>query len=293
MAFYNLENLFDTLNDPSINDEEFLPGAAKDWNTARYTTKLERLATVLDSLQPGEQGILGLCEFENEAVLHDLNKRLKTPYRIYTVPSPDARGIDVGLLVKGKLEHEELIHKSFVFADEPDMLTRNLHISRLSWAGKTLLVAVCHMPSRRGGEEASAIKRIQVAMQVRSCLDSLLVQYPDAYTVVMGDMNDEPSDSSMQLLKASSIQPMVNLMDDFHAAKQGSYLYRGNWNCLDQILIGVPMQKEGTWIPTIYKRDWMLEQEGKFAGSPWRTYAGSKYLGGYSDHLPVKVSLKR
>lgn len=293
LAFYNLENLFDTLDDPAINDEEFLPGTKKDWNSERYLLKLERLALVIDSLQPGEGGILGVCEFENETVLQDLNKRLKHPYQIHTVPSPDARGIDVGLLIKGQVEHQELIHKSFVFSDEPTMRTRNLHISRLNWNGKTLLVAVCHMPSRRGGEEASAGKRIAVAQQVRATLDSLMQQYPEAYTVVMGDMNDEPSDSSMQVMKTSKIQPMQNMMDGIHAAKQGSYLYKGDWNCLDQILIGVPMQSQGHWVPSVFKRDWMLEQEGKFAGSPWRTYAGNKYLGGYSDHLPVSVTLKR
>ncbi|TNE78765.1 MAG: hypothetical protein EP332_13395 [Bacteroidetes bacterium] len=292
LAFYNLENLFDTIDDPAINDEEFLPGSKKEWNSERYNHKLNRLAQVIDSLQPGSNGILGVCEFENESVLSDLNKRLNGAYQIYTVPSPDARGIDVGLLLKGNVEHLELIHKSYVFIDEPDMRTRNLQISRVNWNGNMLLVAVCHMPSRRGGQEASAGKRIQVAQQVRGALDSLLKVYPQAYSVVMGDMNDEPSDSSMQVLKASSIQPMLNLMDGIHAAKEGSYLYKGKWDCLDQILIGSAMNKLGSWTPLVYKRDWMLEQEGKYAGSPWRTFAGNKYLGGYSDHLPVIVTWK-
>lgn len=296
LGFYNLENLFDTINDPQINDEEFLPEGRNAWSSERYNKKLHNLSVVIDSFFNSSQVILGVCEIENENVLKDLSKSLKGEWSVYTSPSPDARGIDVGLLVKGNIQHEELLSKRIQFPDYPDLKTRDLHINRFSVEGKTLLVGVCHFPSRRGGQEASEPKRVYVAQRMNYYLDSMLTAYPNASAVVMGDFNDEPQDSSLKVLtNLSGDKYLYNLMASLKEQNEGSYRYRGNWNMLDQILVSNQMIQGSKGFKIgeaeIYKASWLFEQEGKYAGNPLRTYGGSTYLGGYSDHLPVRAKL--
>lgn len=306
VAFYNTENLFDTQDDPHINDNEFLPDSEKKWDLARYQKKQSDLARVLSEIDTvALPALIGLCEIENRQVLNDLvaNKYLQAgKYAIAQFESPDPRGIDVALLYRPsvfKISSSEAIPVGF--ADEPKWKTRDiLHVS--GKIGKeTFHVFVNHWPSRIGGEEETEAKRMQVASILKSKVDEVLAQNPKANIVIMGDMNDEPLNKSLiETLGAKapgSNAPLVNLMLPLDEQNLGTYFYRGNWNMLDNLVVsrslinGKGCEVDGAR-GYIFRKKWMEFTSKKGETSPNRTYGGSNYYGGVSDHFPVYFVLK-
>lgn len=309
VAFYNLENLFDTENDPTIDDEEFLPDGKNKWDADRYQHKLDNMAKVIDKLgdEDGPE-ILGVCEVENKKVMVDLigtEKLRNKNYDVVHVNSPDARGIDVGFFYK-KDVFKYLSHRALrvSFASEPDFKTRDILMVKGLIKKDTVYFFVNHWPSRRGGE-ASVAKRQAAAARARGVIDTILARTPDAKILLMGDFNDEPTDVSItETLKASGeFDKLQNgqLFNEMYAIKKagrGSHEYKNEWNALDQLIVsqgfigkakGLKVVKESA---NIYEADFLKQDSGKFKGSPFRTYAGAKYLGGYSDHMPVYLHLK-
>ncbi len=311
IAFYNVENLFDTIDDPKTEDSEFLPASKAQWTGDRYEVKLENLCKVILDIGNGKgPDVLGLCEVENDKVLTDLTAMLATKKQIYRVvhfESADPRGIDVALLYKP--EKLTVLSSHFIRFDLPNTewkRTRDILYVKGELPNKEVVhLYVNHFPSRREGTAESSYKRQFAASQLRKSVDSVLNTNANANIVIMGDFNDEPTDSSMSIslgAKGNTEQAaksgLYNCMTVLKALGQGSHNYKKEWSMLDQVIVSRVMiagKSKVSYVSesaTIYKEEWMLEQEERYKGQPYRTYAGSKYLGGYSDHLPVYIFLK-
>lgn len=311
VAFYNQENLFDTIDDPHKNDNEFLPDAKNQWNTEKYNNKLEHMAKVIASMNDGKGAdILGMCEVENSTVLNDMtqNHQLqKMKYRFVHFEGPDERSIDNALIYQSKkLTLVSAVPYPVIFEENTRSKTRDILLVKLKYT-KTksdIIVLVNHFPSRLGGEKESEPKRINAAKVLQHIYDSITKADPGTPVIMMGDFNDTPSNTSMRealLCKGHVAElqgnDLFNAMYELEEKKIGSHFYRGEWHALDQIIISnnlVNCTGKICYHPgsvTVYKQDWMVETTGKYAGSPLRTFGGQKYLNGYSDHLPVYVIL--
>lgn len=301
VAFYNVENLFDTTDDPAISDEEFLPDSRRQWNTNKYETKIEHLAKVLSNIGSNGPDVLGLAEIENIDVVEALSDKMKTSgYRIIHKNSPDERGIDVALLYK-PANFKTSVHEFLTVEIPNDRPTRDiLHVQFTTQDDQTLHVYVNHWPSRWGGKDTSEPKRVIAATVLRKSIDRALSADPDAQILIMGDFNDEPGDKSIsQVLGANGNPTNTPLYNPFYALwdlEAGSYCYHGHWNMLDQIMISQGLRDGKSWdyVPNsqyIFDRPWLRQTDNNYAGWPLRTFGGPNYLAGYSDHLPVFIQL--
>lgn len=307
IVFYNVENLFDTINDPNINDEDFLPNGKLKWNSERYHTKLEHTAEAITLNLAKNPVLVGLVEIENEGVLKDLihtGKLSQTNYGIAHVDSPDGRGIDCALLYD-KNYFQVLETKALTVAIDsiPDFKTRDiLYVKGQFKGGKTLHIFVNHWPSRRGGEQESEFKRVYAATVARHAVDAILKQDPKANIVLMGDFNDHPDNVSVKdALKArpaSDSSDLINLLADDQAAGKGTHNYKGEWGVLDQFIVSRSLfdGKNGLTLKTgdaeIVYEETLLFTMKDGSKKPSATYGGPNYYGGYSDHLPIRLMLK-
>ncbi len=311
VGFYNVENLFDTLASPDIEDGEYTPGSAKQWNAVRYQRKLDRLAKVIGAmgrdLHPQGLAVLGLCEVENRAVVEDLADTepiRERGYRVVHEDGPDRRGIDVALMYNPAL-FTVLGHKSYRVSmpDKPDFLTRDQLLVSGILDGDTAHIIVAHWPSRRGGEKRSMPNRKAAAEVGRHIIDSLLARNPDARILYMGDLNDDPVDASVQrFLRSTGDKAKATdgtLFNPMHAPYHkgvGSLAWRDAWNLFDQILVS-PSLVTGQggayryYGARIFNESYLQQKEGAFAGYPFRTYVGDTYQDGFSDHFPVFLIL--
>lgn len=307
VAFYNLENLFDTIHDPGKNDQEFLPYGSYKWNARKYESKLANMARVLGELSRNEvpQGpaFIGVAEVENHWVLDDLLQQpALSQYQYIHYEGPDRRGIDCALLYdpsQFKVQHSVLV-PSEPYQGDTVHLTRGFLIVTGKLARERLCVIVNHWPSRG----AQSPVRVHAARQVRALTDSLRRVDAHMKIIVMGDMNDDPMDESMQVLGARKQKEQVEPGDFYNpwwATLEddgvGTLLYKGKWNLFDQIVLSAPLLKEGRKLRyhhhEVFRAPYLFEQEGKYKGTILRTHAGRKWLNGYSDHLPSIVYLKR
>lgn len=311
IMFYNLENLFDTIDDPNTDDRIFLPDADRQWNTEKYETKLRQMARVIAEGSDGLPMIVGLCEVENAAVLNDLiaEPALQNGnYKYVHFDSPDERGIDVALLYNEKLfnlKEASAIPVHLIQNDTVDHTRDILAVAGTVRGSNTvLLFFVNHWPSRSEGEEASAWKRVAAAQTLKLAVDSVRQAVKDAHIVIMGDFNDTPFDKSIQSILGAvpegnsyAADALVNLMANDQQNGKGSYNYKGKWQALDQMIVSANLvdgkkteadAQAAAWI----QRDWMMFTHPSYGLSPNRTYSGTKWSGGFSDHLPVYVPLK-
>ncbi len=306
VAFYNTENLFDTEDDPYKNDNEFLPGSKKKWTDERYRKKLDDIARVISEIDTTDLPVLiGLCEVENRKVLDDLilTGKLAGRYSVAHYESPDIRGIDVALLYRNdcfRLDGTEAI--PIVFNNAPNYKTRDiLHVSG-KIKKEEFHLFVNHWPSRIGGIDKSEPRRIFVASVLKQKVDEVLTEDPSANIIIMGDMNDEPDNKSLlETLAAKapgSGSQLVNLMLPPDKQNKGSYNFRGNWNMLDNLIVsrslldGKGFDVKGAQ-GYIFRKKWMEFKNNRGTVSPNRTYGGSNYYGGVSDHFPVYFVLKK
>ncbi len=313
IGFYNLENLFDTENDPTINDEQFLPDGDYRWTPERYIKKLNDMAHVLSIIgsKYGGLAVVGLCELENRRVLEDMiaTDHLKDRnWDIVHYDSPDARGIDVALLYdKTRLEVIDSKSYRLTVPNKPNYRTRDqLYVVGVLDQIDTLHFIVNHWPSKIGGRRSIA-GRNAAAQLTRSIADSVMRFNPLAKVIVMGDFNDDPDSKSMLTYlktktKIEDTQPadIYNPMYEMYRKGIGSYAYRDNWSLIDQIMVsyGVlnPNKNTFKFISAHVYTDPMIMMKtatGSFEDYPYRTYAGGAYQGGYSDHYPVYIILKK
>jgi predicted extracellular nuclease len=312
--FYNVENLFDSIDEPDKQDEEFTPEGSRHWNNYRYYKKLNNLAKVITSVGEWETpALIGMCEVETDKVVKDLtlySPLKKMQYRYVMTESEDARGIDVALLYQRDkfkyIQHEGI---RIVFPHNPQKKTRDiLHVTGEVLTGDTLDVFVCHFPSRRGGEFESEPDRLHVASVVREKADSLMAVRAHACILIMGDFNDEPSNKSMRQLvngknegnEKNERNRLWNLWLSLEKkSKTGSYKFRDQWNFLDQIIVSKNLLNAGNSFhvlpetATIFQAGFLLIDDTTHGGKrPKKTFHGYKYEGGFSDHLPVFVDFR-
>ncbi|MAE08834.1 MAG: endonuclease [Bacteroidetes bacterium] len=308
-AFYNVENLFDTIDDPNIRDESYLPNSKVAWNTERYNHKLDNLSKVMKSIDTsGFPALFGLCEVENIHVIKDLinhTNLVEAGYSIIHQDSPDERGIDVALLYKPDI-FKPVTTRFIVpeFNPESEDKTRDILYSKgIIVNSDTLHIFINHWMSRWGGQEKTEPFRIQIAGTIKQVTDSILNKQPLANILIAGDLNDNPSDTSiLKVLKAlgNSNKPVKKSLYNLSLREFqngiGSLYYK-SWDMFDQIIVSTSMVtgKNGLKINApdqiVFKKDWMLYQPKEGPARPSRTSAGS-YFGGYSDHLPIMVRIQ-
>jgi endonuclease/exonuclease/phosphatase family metal-dependent hydrolase len=311
IGFYNVENLYDTLDAPDVDDAEFLPDGPKQWGTQRYFRKLDRLAQVIGAmgrdLHPNGLAIIGLAEVENRKVVEDLAAHPTLAERKYQVvheDSPDRRGVDVALIYD-PAAFQVYAHKAYrlTMPSRPDLRTRDQLLVSGLLDGDTLHVIVAHWPSRRGGEKRSMPNRQAAGDLGRHIADSLFARNASARIVYMGDLNDDPVNRSMtHHLKATGDRKQATgtrFFNPMHAPYQkgiGTLAWRDSWNLFDQIVISPALLATGTdrygyYGVRIYNEAYLRQQEGNFAGYPLRTFVGDGYQDGFSDHFPVYLIL--
>lgn len=313
VGYYNLENLFDTIDSPDVDDTEFTPEGESKWNTKRYYKKLEYLSEVIygigTDINPDGLAVLGFSEVENRSVVEDLVSSAKLKSRNYEIihfESPDRRGIDVGLLYQPKY-FNPVSNKSIplIAENNPDFKSRDQLLVTGTMANETIHIIVVHWPSRYGGEKRSQPYRFAAAKLTRSICDSLFKIDPEAKIIVMGDFNDNPKDKSIkQYLKASGrisekdSKSLFNPMSELYKKGIGTTAWRDSWSLFDQIIIskaltGKDYSSLRMFKTLVYNKKFLSQDEGRYEGYPWRTFAGGVYLGGYSDHFPVYMYLIR
>lgn len=293
IAFYNVENLFDTIDDPKKDDSEFLPTAKNNWNSVKYFEKINHINQVFGKLN--SPLILGMVEIENATVVRDIVKyspTMKNKYGVVHYESPDARGIDVAMIYDSstlKLKQSGFIR--YTLPDTAYSATRDIVWAKYK-KGKDIIYAfVNHWPSRRSGEKESEINRVIAATAARKFIDSLMNDNKDVKIVFMGDLNDHPEDKAPQMIYEKLTQMIYPSSGEFG----GTHNYKNEWGILDHIIVspsfftkkGIKVIKDSG---KIHSFDFLItEYKGKKV--PFRTYA-KDYLGGYSDHLPVSIQVK-
>lgn len=308
IAFYNAENLFDAQDDPAVNDQDFLPAGRMGWTDERYRTKLRNLAAVIAEIGSAEgPDILGLNETENRQVLNDLVAEpllRDRHYQIAHFESPDPRGIDVALLYRP--DRFVVTKQRSVPLTLPDttMGTRNLLVVDGKLLGEPLTLLVAHWPSRRSGQK-SVNRRLAVARQTRRVIDEQLRLDPQARILLMGDLNDSPTDSSLtSILRAGPNAltlkggQLFNAFYDLQLQGKGTMHFRSRPDVFDQMVLspGLTTGPGLRYVPNsagIYAPDRLTNPQTKFPGESLGTYVGRKYIGGYSDHFAVYLKLTK
>lgn len=314
VAFYNLENLFDTINDPTKYDES---SPMMELNTGRqdvYNKKIRNMARVIADI--GMHGannppaILGVCEVENRGVLVDLVNDpflLAKDYGIIHYESPDLRGIDVGMIYQKALfqpmstsTHTLKIYDDFT---KDRVYTRDQLLVSGKLDGDFIHIIVNHWPSRSGGEQRSRSKRLAAAKLNKRLIDSLQIIDPYAKIITMGDLNDDPSNASVkQVLNAKSekeglqLKDIYNPYENFHKIGLGTTAYRDAWSLFDQILMTQPLLEKDYssyrfYKAFIYNKNYLTTARGRYKGYPFRSFSDGGFTGGFSDHFPVYVYL--
>ena len=319
VMFYNLVNLFDTINNNGRQDYDFTPMGAYQWNGTKYWQKEHNMAYAISQMEvkgsPAEGPvIIGVSEIENITVLQDLVKQPELKDRRYQIvhhDSPDPRGIDVALLYNPRFFKVLNVTTQSInkyLPDNPDFRTRDQLCVTGMLAGEKVTVMVNHWPSRRNGQEASSYLREAAGRMARETMDSLLRDDPNQGIIFMGDLNDDPQNKScseaLGALKeikdctgnGSCYNPWWNILNK----GIGTLGYRGNWNLFDQIIFTDYFLRnyDSKEKPTltylraeVLNRKFLRSSEGERQGYPLRTHSGGIFLNGYSDHFPTMIYL--
>lgn len=314
VAFYNLENLFDTINDPDKFDEASPIMELSTGRSEVYHKKVRNMAKVIADIGADETGnapaILGVAEIENRSVLVDVVNDpflLGIDYGIIHYDSPDNRGIDVGLIYQKKIFQP--IHTSkhtLILYD--DVTRKRVHTrDQLLVTGKLegdlIHLIVNHWPSRSGGEERSRSKRVGAAKLNKQIIDSLQIIDPYAKIIIMGDLNDDPINASVKdVLKAKGekkdveFRGIYNPYEKYYKSGLGTNAYRDAWSLFDQIMMTQPLLETDYssfrfYKAFIYNKHYLTTKRGRWKGYPFRSFADGGFTGGFSDHFPVYIHL--
>ncbi len=300
IAFYNVENLFDTVDNPLTADDDYTPSSKRRWNAKKYSIKIKKITSVISQLGNNQSAfppaIVGLVEVENAKVIKDLIKHKnlsKFNYNYVHYDSPDERGIDVALMYNQ--DFFEVIsssnHPLYLTDEEGEIdYTRDLLVVKGKLNGELIHVLVNHWPSRRDGDEETKHKRIKAAKLVHEVIDRIKLENKDSKFVIMGDFNDDPTSESVKdyLVTDDLYNPMKSLFEK----GEGTLTFYKKWHLFDQIIFSrdffdTEKSKHTFLKASIFKKDWLQFYKGKFKNSPFRTYIGPWYQGGFSDHFPV------
>ncbi|WP_304138549.1 endonuclease/exonuclease/phosphatase family protein [Mesonia mobilis] len=316
VAFYNLENLFDPVNDPEKYDEASpIMEMAESLREEVYAKKLTNMAKVIAKIGADVTGhppaVLGVCEVENRRVLEDLlneSTLVNEDYGIVHFDSPDKRGIDVALLYKKSIfrpintsSHELLIYDQ----DDPEkrVYTRDQLLVTGLLDGDKIHFIVNHWPSRSGGEARSRFKREKAASLNKKIIDSLQAEDPYAKIITMGDLNDGPYNTSVkEVLGAKAekeevkLKGLYNPMENMQKKGIGTIAYRDSWDLFDQMILSQPLLDDDYssyryYKAGVYNPQYLANPRGRYKGYPYRSFSDGGFSGGYSDHFPVYVYL--
>lgn len=317
VGFYNLENLFDTIpNNPRGLDLEYTPQGEKKWTGERYWSKISNLARAISAMTtkitPNGPAILGVSEIENASVLNDLVRDpqiRRWGLQVVHHDSPDRRGVDVGLLYNPRyFEVVNVTNHLLTIPGNPDFRSRDQMCVVGKLGGEPFAVVVNHWPSRLGGQKQSEHLRVAAAQLSKHIADSLWAIDPSMGVIIMGDLNDDPSDKSCrEILGAKKhakdvtdghmfYNPWWKILDDDGI---GTLAYKGAWNLFDQIILSGNMlpANRSTGLEFVRAKvnnfEFLTTKEGQRQGYPLRTFASGSYLNGYSDHYPTMVILKQ
>lgn len=306
IAFYNLENLFDTKDNPNTLDRDFLPWGKKFWTEKKYQKKVRKMGKAISNIAKDKTGkspvLVGLAEVENATVISDLvdSKHLKASnYNFVHYDSPDERGIDVALLVNEdyfKVEYSETIPISIYEMDGVKDYTRDALYVQGYLSGEEVHVFVCHWPSRRDGADTTGHKRVQASEQLSAFIEANEGINQMSKIIIMGDFNDNPVDESVKDYLVTDM--LYNPFEKLMTITRGSLSYYNNWHLFDQVIFShnffkIEKGKHSFQNANIFDAPFLTEWEGRSKGNPFRTYSGKRYLGGYSDHFPVYINLKK
>jgi hypothetical protein len=316
VAFYNLENLFDTINTDGVDDDDFTPNGLNKWTSERYLIKINRLAEAISRIGEddgikGGPAILGVSEIENRAVLEDLiaHPLLRASnYQIVHYDSPDLRGVDVALIYQPRYfrvsssDSPELV----IYNENNErVLTRDQLVVTGLYDGEEISIIVNHWPSRSSGESVTRPRRNSAATLTRHLVDSLLTMNKNAKVVIMGDLNDDPVNESLRKYLRASDNPdklkegdLFNCMYPLFKKGVGSLYYRDGQNLFDQIivtpaLLGKDYSTYKYYTSRIFNKPFLIQADGQYKDYPLRTYVGTTFQGGYSDHFPVYILMVR
>lgn len=306
-GFYNVENLWDYEDDPTNpRDEEYTPDGKYQWTKTKYEQKLQNIAQVISKLGsdycPAGLAIIGIAEVENKRVLDDLVKEKAIANRNYQVvhfESPDHRGIDVAAIYNPRL-FTFVSAKTYPFnkPDMPNYKTRDVLLVSGLLAGEPFHMLVNHWPSRYGGSKSYPLREFAASI-VKHVADSIHADNPKAKVLIVGDMNDDPKDKSCaKVLNAKRKIKQVTEDGYYNATWKlyddgiGSLCYQNKWNLFDQqIISGNLLGKDYStlkfWKSEVFNWPFLIQQEGKYKGYPFRTFSGTSFVNGYSDHLPT------
>lgn len=309
VAFWNVENLFDTYDDTCHNDDAFTPKGENRWTVSRYKKKLNNIAQSVVAMGVMDKGyydapaLVGIAEVENDKVLQDLcngTSLRRLGYSFVHYDSPDRRGIDNALLYRKEC-FTPFFSKAISVSDSADgFFTRDiLLVSGIIPQGDTVIILVNHFPSKRGGEEADKRRRM-VAQRLREIMDSIHVHHRCAAFIVLGDFNASPGEAEIRkVIVGSGVGTFVNLMDR-NPVGEGSYKFQGHWDFIDQIIVPYSMLDDSDCCRLkvkggkafVFAPDFLLLEDKTNMGKKVnRTYLSMKYQGGYSDHLPVFIDI--
>lgn len=320
VAFYNLENLFDTINNNGKYDLEFSPQGARQWNGTKYRSKLANLARCIGSMTtsttPNGPAVIGVSEIENRSVLEDLVKAVdeylvsngKKPWQLQIVhhDSPDRRGVDVGMLYNPRQFRVLGVSNARLDIGYP---TRDQLCVNGVLAGDTINVIVNHWPSRLGGQEKSSPNREAAAALCKKTAEDIWALNPSQPVIIMGDLNDDPQDKSCaKVLGAKRDQEDTEMFGFYNPFWRvldkgiGTLAYKSSWNLFDQIIVSGQLVEKNKdeksnkleyWKCQVLNFDFLKDTKGTREGYPLRTFAAGVFLNGYSDHFPTEIFLRK
>ena len=322
VAFYNLENLFDTINNNGKYDLEFSPKGARQWNGKKYWSKINNLARAITNFTtpttPNGPAFIGVSEIENRTVLEDLVKAVddrlrqegRTPWNLSIVhhDSPDRRGVDVGALYNPRYFKFMCVSNSTLTVDgKPDFRTRDQMCVTGRLGADTVSIIVNHWPSRLGGKEQSSPLREAAAALSKHIADSIWAMRPNEGIIVMGDLNDDPQDPSCAKVLGAAKKmkgvPAHGFYNPFWSILDkgiGTLAYNSAWNLFDQIIVSGSLLEDNTgdnrlhlWQAKVNNFNFLKDTEGNRQGYPRRTFSAGVFLDGYSDHFPTEILLRR
>lgn len=305
IALYNVENFFDIVDDPLTNDEAYTPLGERRWSESRYRKKVKNISSVIAQIGRNRSNyapaIIGLVEIENTKVLEDLihHENLKNEgYNFVHKNSKDNRGIDVALLYRSDL-FEVLHTKNYPIHYEGEEgeigFSRDILVVSGRLNGELVHIITNHWPSRREGEEKSDFKRIEAAKLLHYAIAEIKEGDSEPKIIILGDFNDNPNDESIKDYVMT--EEFHNPMEALYKKGIGSLTFQKKWHLFDQIIISKSFLNNGAdhsfLEAKVFNKKWLRTHKGKRKGSPFRTYIGRWYKGGYSDHFPVYMNLYR
>ncbi len=299
IAFYNLENFFDTVDDPNTDDDAFTPKGIMHWVRKRFENKAKKIAKSISKIGFKEThtppALIGLAEVENKRVIQAIVKQRylrKYHYGYIHFESADKRGMDVALLYQKTLVDikEHKVYPVVLYNNQGEAYkTRDILYVKAKLAGQIIHLYINHWPSRREGGFESNIKRYQAVMTLEKIIDYTYYEEPESIIIVMGDFNTDPDDPLLKNL----YKHLFNPAQDIYKHHIGSLNHRHHWHLFDQIMFShnlfnsahLKFRKFEVFAPDF------LKNKANTKNLPYRTYQGRHYTGGYSDHFPVYVLL--